>query len=113
MKVMSIIGIVLFSWLFFNRCAQYTAVVNFAGKSITYTDAVVEKSKNGIAPQIAVSIYALVYSVFGTVYFFKRVSSKNGDVVNVLKGLFELKEKGAITIDEYEKEKSKIIGNTI
>jgi hypothetical protein len=94
--------------LFFNRYNQYQANISSLGMYITYTDVVVEKAKNRLVPQILVSIYALTYAILGTVYFFKKQKEPINNI-KVLSDLFELKEKGAITVEEYEAAKHKII----
>jgi len=77
MKVLSIIGIVLFSWLFFNRCHYYGAVEDWGGKSITYTDSVMNRAKQNLIPQILVSAYALIFAIAATVHTFKNQNIKN------------------------------------
>lgn len=77
MRVLSIIGIVLFSWLFFNRCQYYNSVAYYAGKSITYTDDVMIRAKHSLVPQILVSAYALIFAITATVSAFKNQNIKN------------------------------------
>ena len=77
MRVLSIIGIVLFSWLFINRCQYYGLIGDYAGKSFTYTDDVMNRAKHSLIPQILVSGYALIFAITAMVRAFKNQNIKN------------------------------------
>lgn len=72
MRALSIIGIILFTWLIFNRYTQYEAIDSYVGKSVIYTSDVVTRFKHSAITQILVGVFGLLYAIMGTVYFFKR-----------------------------------------
>jgi len=82
MRVLSVIGIVLFSWLFFNRCQYYGFVADYAGRSITYTDDVVNRAKHNLIPQILVSAYALIFAITAMVVAFKNQNNIKNNAEN-------------------------------
>jgi hypothetical protein len=72
MRAMSIVGIILFTWLLYNRIEQYQLAIYSFGKTVVYTHEVVERAKNSIIPVIIVSAYALVYATAGTHYYYRN-----------------------------------------
>lgn len=110
MKAMSIIGIVLLSWLLMNRIHQYELLANSLGVAYTPTESSIASGKFRISEQIFVTLYGIAYAITGTVYFSKRRPYQMGSNAHEIATLFELKEKGALSTEEYEREKTKIIG---
>ena len=72
MKALSIIGIILFTWLIINRYNYYDALSYYEGKTITYTAQTINLGKQHVISQILIGGYGLLYAVLGTVYFFKK-----------------------------------------
>jgi len=74
MKIMSIIGIVLFTWFCSNRYDNYRYIDRMVGKTYTttYTPEVIKRAYERATPQVIVSIYGLLYAVVATVYSFKK-----------------------------------------
>jgi len=106
MRALSIIGIILFTWLFLNRFDQYGTNIKALGETITAD--MIERAKTTLMEQMAVSAFGVIYSIAAIVYFFNKRDT-SGSMASKLTALYELKEKGAISVEEYEREKGKLL----
>ena len=108
---MSIIGIILFSLFFLDRCNVYDKESNLVGKTYTFTTKSVDDAQNKVAWSIFISLYAISYAIVGTVYSFKKRNIKDNNITKELTELGELKEKGILTEEEFANYKNKLLNN--
>jgi hypothetical protein len=93
MKAMSIIGLVLFSVACLNLRIHYTINYYFGYRSADKL-------------QFLILLYAIAYSIVAIIYSSRKSGLKSRDMFE-LSGLAALKERGAITPEEFEKEKKR------
>ena len=103
MKVLSIIGIILFSWLFYSRCSQFFAADQYLGVSICYSSDMIGKLKLSLFWQVLVSVYAIIFSIVNLFSIIKQKGASRKNISEELVEIHNLHEKGIINTDEYDR----------